>query len=100
MGDGHGVENASYRRDRALSTALLLTGSPAFADDSDTTPPALFSSGLTEGQFNGETVATDTRANYYFAINTAKYCKTIKVQLRAYDKAGNTTISNARVWHR
>ncbi|WP_045740552.1 MULTISPECIES: Ig-like domain-containing protein [Actinoplanes] len=49
---------------------------------------------------NGKVVATDTKAAYKFTLNTAKYGKTIKVQLRAYDKAGNVTTTTTRTWRR
>ncbi|GLY05907.1 MULTISPECIES: Ig-like domain-containing protein [Actinoplanes] len=47
---------------------------------------------------NGKAVATDTKAAYKFTLNTAKYGKTIKVQLRAYDKAGNLRKTTTRTW--
>jgi Bacterial Ig domain len=49
---------------------------------------------------NGKVVAKDTTAGYSFSINTAKYGKTMKVQLRAYDKAGNSLTSPTGTWHR
>ncbi len=49
---------------------------------------------------NGKVVATDTTAAYKFSINTKKYGKTIKVQLRVYDRAGNVTTTSVRTWHR
>jgi archaellum component FlaF (FlaF/FlaG flagellin family) len=49
---------------------------------------------------NGKVVAKDTTAGYSFSINTTKYGKTLKVQLRAYDKAGNSLTTSTRTWHR
>ncbi|MEV6350673.1 Ig-like domain-containing protein [Actinoplanes sp. NPDC051851] len=49
---------------------------------------------------NGKVVATDARAGYAFSINTKKYGKKFTVKLRAYDKAGNVTVSSTRTWHR
>ncbi|GGN70326.1 hypothetical protein GCM10010112_36730 [Actinoplanes lobatus] len=49
---------------------------------------------------NGKVVAKDVKAAYTFSINTKKYGKTIKFQLRAYDKAGNVTTSPTRTWKR
>jgi Big-like domain-containing protein len=49
---------------------------------------------------NDKIVAKDTTAGYSFSINTTKYGKTMKVQLGAYDKAGNSLTSSTRTWHR
>ncbi|MFC4064620.1 Ig-like domain-containing protein [Actinoplanes subglobosus] len=49
---------------------------------------------------NGKVVATDLKAAYQFSINTRRYGKKIKIQLRAYDKAGNVTTTSARTWYR
>lgn len=49
---------------------------------------------------NGKVVAKDLKAGYAFSINTKKYGKKIRVQLRAYDKAGNATTTTTRTWHR
>jgi predicted secreted protein len=49
---------------------------------------------------NGKVVAKDTKAAYKFSLNTRKYGKKIKVQLRAYDKAGNVTTTSTRTWRR
>ena len=49
---------------------------------------------------NGKVVTKDTKAGYSFSINTKKYAKTMKVQLRAYDKAGNSFTTTTRTWHR
>jgi hypothetical protein len=49
---------------------------------------------------NGKVVAKDTKAGYTFSINPKKYGKTFKVQLRAYDRAGNSRTSSTYTWHR
>lgn len=49
---------------------------------------------------NGKIVARTVKASYNFAINTKKYGKTVKVQIRAYDRAGNATTTTTRTWHR
>ncbi|WP_436524534.1 Ig-like domain-containing protein [Actinoplanes sp. HUAS TT8] len=49
---------------------------------------------------NGKLVATDSRAGYAFSFNSAKYGKTIKIQLRAYDRAGNYVYTSARTIRR
>jgi hypothetical protein len=49
---------------------------------------------------NGKIVARTGKASYSFAINTKKYGKTIKAQIRAYDRAGNATTTTTRTWHR
>ncbi|WP_436524806.1 Ig-like domain-containing protein [Actinoplanes sp. HUAS TT8] len=49
---------------------------------------------------NGKLVATDYRAGYAFSINTAKYGKTFKMQLRAYDRAGNYIYTTTRTYRR
>jgi hypothetical protein len=49
---------------------------------------------------NGKVVATDTKAAYQFSVNTKKYGKSIKIQLRAYDKAGNVSATSTRTWYR
>jgi hypothetical protein len=49
---------------------------------------------------NGKVVARDYKAGYAFSINTKKHGKKIKVQLRAYDKAGNFRVTTARTWYR
>ena len=48
----------------------------------------------------GKVVARDTTAGYAFAVNTARYGKRFTVRLRAYDKAGNVTLTAARTWVR
>jgi subtilisin family serine protease len=49
---------------------------------------------------NGRKVATDTTAGYTFAIDTSRYGSTLRVQLRAYDRAGNLRASPLRTWYR
>ncbi|MBL7261005.1 Ig-like domain-containing protein [Paractinoplanes lichenicola] len=49
---------------------------------------------------NGKVVARDTTAAYAFSVNTAKHGKTIKVAVRAYDRAGNATTTATRTWRR
>ncbi|SNY03769.1 Ig-like domain-containing protein [Paractinoplanes atraurantiacus] len=50
---------------------------------------------------NGRVLAADSTAPYSFTLNTRKYGKQkFKIQLRAYDKAGNATTTAARTWHR
>jgi hypothetical protein len=49
---------------------------------------------------NGKVIAKDYRAGYAFSVNTRKYGKKFKVQLRAYDRAGNARITTARTWYR
>ncbi len=49
---------------------------------------------------NGKVAATTHTAAHRFAIDTKKYGKTLKIQLRAYDKVGNATTSTTRTWHR
>jgi hypothetical protein len=49
---------------------------------------------------NGKVVARDVSAGYNFAVNTKKYGKKLRVQLRAYDRAGNSTSTSTRTWHR
>ncbi|WP_412747660.1 S8 family serine peptidase [Krasilnikovia sp. M28-CT-15] len=47
---------------------------------------------------NGKLAKTDAKAAYSFVINTAKYGKKIKVQLRARDKVGNVKSISTRTW--
>ncbi|WP_436524546.1 Ig-like domain-containing protein [Actinoplanes sp. HUAS TT8] len=49
---------------------------------------------------NGKRIATDYRSAYAFSINSAKYGKKFKIQLRAYDRAGNSIATSTRTWHR
>ncbi|GAA4595396.1 hypothetical protein BJY16_001658 [Actinoplanes octamycinicus] len=49
---------------------------------------------------NGKVVATDTKAGYVLSVNAKKQKKTIKVQVRAYDKLGNVKYTTTRTWYR
>ncbi|MFF0379570.1 Ig-like domain-containing protein [Actinoplanes missouriensis] len=49
---------------------------------------------------NGKVVAKDSKVAYRFSVNTRKYGKKIKVQLRAYDRAGNVRTTSTRTWYR
>lgn len=49
---------------------------------------------------NGKVVAKATKFPYKLTVNTRKQKKTMKVQIRAYDKAGNTTTTKIRAWYR
>jgi hypothetical protein len=60
----------------------------------------MFGVGRVELLVDGKVVATDKAAAYAFTVNTAKYGKTMKVQVRAYDKAGNVAATSSRTWYR
>jgi hypothetical protein len=49
---------------------------------------------------NGKVVSKDVKAGYVLSVNTAKRKKTMKVQVRAYDKLGNVTYTTIRTWYR
>jgi thermitase len=49
---------------------------------------------------NGRVVATDTKSAYALAFKVAKQAKTMKVQVRVYDKAGNSVVSSTRTYYR
>jgi hypothetical protein len=49
---------------------------------------------------NGKVVAVDKKAAYKFSVDTRKHGKKIKIQLRAYDRAGNVTKTSTRTWIR
>jgi subtilisin family serine protease len=49
---------------------------------------------------NGRRVATDRRAPHTFSVNTGRYGRTIKVQFRAHDVAGNAKHTATRTWKR
>ncbi|WP_229075923.1 S8 family serine peptidase [Actinoplanes sp. DH11] len=49
---------------------------------------------------NGKVVAKDTTAGYVLSVNTKKQKKTMKVQVRAYDKLGHVKYTSSRTWHR
>ncbi|MEV0896981.1 Ig-like domain-containing protein [Actinoplanes sp. NPDC049802] len=49
---------------------------------------------------NGKVVARDAKAAYVLAFNASKQKKTMKVQVRAYDRFGNVTYTTTRTWYR
>ncbi|GAA4596880.1 hypothetical protein GCM10023107_39200 [Actinoplanes octamycinicus] len=49
---------------------------------------------------NGKLVTRDTTAGYLLKLNTKKQKKTMKVQVRVYDKLGNVRYTSVRTWHR
>ena len=49
---------------------------------------------------NGKLVAKDYTSGYSFTLNTAKQSKTMKIQIRAYDRAGNVKYTPSRTWYR
>jgi hypothetical protein len=49
---------------------------------------------------NGKVVARDYAAAYVLAFNASKQKKTMKVQVRAYDKLGNVKYTSTRTWYR
>ncbi|MEU4156170.1 S8 family serine peptidase [Actinoplanes sp. NPDC026670] len=49
---------------------------------------------------NGKVVARDSTAGYVLAFNASKQKKTMKVQVRAYDKLGNVKYTSTRTWYR
>ncbi|GAB1644000.1 S8 family serine peptidase [Krasilnikovia sp. MM14-A1259] len=49
---------------------------------------------------NGKLTQWDWSAGYQFVVDTAKYGKTIKVQLRAPDRVGNIRYDATRTWKR
>jgi hypothetical protein len=49
---------------------------------------------------NGKVVARDYTAGYVLAFNASKQKKTMKVQVRAYDKLGNVKYTTIRTWYR
>jgi hypothetical protein len=49
---------------------------------------------------NGRVVARDAKAGYVLAVNASKQKKTMKVQVRAYDKLGNVKYTTTRTWYR
>lgn len=56
--------------------------------------------GRVELLINGKKVATDYRAGWGFSINPKKYGKSFTVQLRAYDRAGNSKLTTKRTYRR
>jgi hypothetical protein len=49
---------------------------------------------------DGTVVATDTESDYRFTLDPENHGTNIKVQLRAYDRAGNETTSSELTYHR
>ncbi|MEV6305776.1 S8 family serine peptidase [Actinoplanes sp. NPDC051861] len=49
---------------------------------------------------NGKVVSRDYRAGYVLSVNTKKQKKTMKVQIRAYDRVGNVRYTTTRTWYR
>ncbi|MFC7529240.1 Ig-like domain-containing protein [Actinoplanes sp. GCM10030250] len=49
---------------------------------------------------NGKVVATAKKFPYRLTVDTRRQKKTMKVQIRVYDKAGNTTTTRTRIWKR
>jgi hypothetical protein len=49
---------------------------------------------------NGKVVARDYTAGYLLSVNASKQKKTMKVQVRAYDKLGNVKYTSTRTWYR
>ncbi|MBW6432590.1 S8 family serine peptidase [Actinoplanes hulinensis] len=49
---------------------------------------------------NGKVVATDTAAGYALSFKVASQKKTMKVRVRAYDKAGNVRYTTIRTYYR
>jgi hypothetical protein len=49
---------------------------------------------------NGKVVATDTTAGYKLTFKVASQKKTMKVRVRAYDKAGNVAYVTTRTYYR
>jgi hypothetical protein len=56
--------------------------------------------GRVELLINGKKVATDYRAGWAFKINPKKYGKKFTVQLRVYDRAGNSKLTTKRTYRR
>jgi hypothetical protein len=49
---------------------------------------------------NGKVVQTDRVRGFSFTVNPKRYGRTMTVQLRAVDNAGNATLSARRTWSR
>jgi thermitase len=49
---------------------------------------------------NGKVVSRSTSGAHTFPVNTARYGSTLKVQVRAFDRAGNLRSSPIRTWYR
>ncbi|MDI6098477.1 S8 family serine peptidase [Actinoplanes sp. NEAU-A12] len=59
-------------------------------------------SGISKVQLlvNGKVVATDTKAGYVLSYKVSRQKKTMKVRIRAYDKAGNVRYTTIRTYYR
>jgi subtilisin family serine protease len=59
-------------------------------------------SGISKVQLlvNGKVVATDTKAGYVLSFKVTAQKKTMKVRVRAYDKAGNVRYTTIRTYYR
>jgi subtilisin family serine protease len=59
-------------------------------------------SGISKVQLlvNGKVVATDTTAGYVLSFKVSSQSRTMKVRLRAYDKAGNVSYTTIRTYYR
>ncbi|GIE33393.1 hypothetical protein Ait01nite_064380 [Actinoplanes italicus] len=59
-------------------------------------------SGISKVQLlvNGKVVATDTKAGYVLSFKVSSQSKTMKVRVRAYDKAGNVRYTTIRTYYR
>jgi subtilisin family serine protease len=59
-------------------------------------------SGISKVQLlvNGKVVATDTKAGYVLSFKVSAQKKTMKVRVRAYDKAGNVRYTTIRTYYR
>lgn len=59
-------------------------------------------SGISKVQLlvNGKVVATDTKAGYVLSFKVSSQKKTMKVRVRAYDKAGNVKYTAIRTYYR
>jgi hypothetical protein len=49
---------------------------------------------------NGKVVARDYKAGYLLSLNAGKQKRTMKIQVRAYDKLGNVKYTSTRIWYR
>ncbi|WP_229075909.1 Ig-like domain-containing protein [Actinoplanes sp. DH11] len=89
-----------------VAPALKLTKAPAnnakLTKSTTLTAAASDRNGIAKVQFlvNGKVVATDAKAAYQFTLNPKKYGKKFTVQVRAYDKAGNSKTLAKRTYRR
>ncbi|PRX16083.1 subtilisin family serine protease [Actinoplanes italicus] len=49
---------------------------------------------------NGKVVSRDAASGYVLSFNASKQKKTMKVQVRAYDRLGNVKYTSTRTWYR